>query len=136
VTAGGAAGEGGQTTVELALALPLVALSALLVVQIGLVVRDDVLVQHAAREGARTAAVSRERGAAARAVMGAGPLRPEELQTTVGRPAGRTDSIEVRVRYRSVTDVPLVGLLLPDVELTGVAVMVDETGSARLDAGQ
>ena len=136
MTAGGVAGEGGQTTVELALALPLVALSALLVVQIGLVVRDDVLVQHAAREGARTAVVSRETGAAARAVMGAGPLRPEQLQTTVSRPAGRRDSIEVRVRYRSVTDVPLVGMLLPDVELTGVAVMVDERGSARLDSGE
>jgi len=133
---GGAAGEGGQTTVELALTLPLVALSALLVVQIGLVVRADALVSHAAREAVRTAAVSRDPGAASRAAVAAGPLRADRLQTTVNRLSHPEGSVEVRVRYRCATDVPLVGLLLPDVDLSAVAVMRDEQGSARVGPAQ
>ena len=49
--------EGGQATVEVALLLPLLATMLLAVVQVGLVVRDQVLVTHAAREAARAAAV-------------------------------------------------------------------------------
>ena len=55
---GGRAGaDRGQSTVEFALVLPLVVMVLLLVVQVGLVVRDQVLVVHAAREAARAAAV-------------------------------------------------------------------------------
>ena len=133
---GGAAGEGGQSTVELALALPLVALSMLLVVQIGLVVRDDVLVNHAAREAARAAAVSRDPAAAARAGRAAGPLDPGRLHVEVDRPGSPERSVRVRVRYRSPTDVPLVGLLLPDLDLSATAVMADEAGSARGVGGE
>ncbi len=85
VRPGGAAGEGGQTTVELALALPLVAMSILLVVQIGLVVRDEVLVTHAAREAARAAAVSRDPAAAGQAARAAGPLDAGRLHVDVDR---------------------------------------------------
>ena len=42
---------------ELALVLPLVVALLLAVVQVGLIVRDQVLVVHAAREAAREAAV-------------------------------------------------------------------------------
>ncbi len=54
------AGEGdefGQATVEFALVLPLIAALLLLIVQVGLVMRDELLVTHAAREAARAAAV-------------------------------------------------------------------------------
>ena len=50
-------GDGGQASVELALVLPLVVLLLLAVVQLGLLVRDQILVVHAAREAAREAAV-------------------------------------------------------------------------------
>jgi hypothetical protein len=50
-------GDHGQSTVEFALILPLVVLVVLFIVQAGFVVRDQVLVSHAAREGARAAAV-------------------------------------------------------------------------------
>ena len=46
----------GQAVVELALAVPLVCVLALGVAQVGLVVRDQLLVHHAAREAARAAA--------------------------------------------------------------------------------
>src|SRR5687767_8032990 len=43
----------GQATVELAVSLPFVVAALLLVLQVGLVVRAQVLVVHAAREAAR-----------------------------------------------------------------------------------
>ena len=52
---------------ELALALPLIALLLLAIVQVGLVVRDQVLLTHAAREAAREAAVNPSADAVRRA---------------------------------------------------------------------
>ena len=122
--------DGGQSTVELALVLPLVVLVLLLVLQVGLVVRDRLLVAHAAREAARAAAVSDDdrAGAARRAADRAGPLDGDRLQVTVG--VGRVgDTVTARVRYESSTDVPLVGLLLPDVTLEADATMRAESSS-------
>ena len=48
----------GQATVELALALPLVCLLLLAVLQVAVVARDRLAVEHAARAAARAAAVS------------------------------------------------------------------------------
>ena len=61
--------DGGQATVEFALVLPLLAVLLLAVVQVGLVVRDQVLLTHAAREAARAVAV--------REVPSASPPRPD-----------------------------------------------------------
>lgn len=112
---------------ELALVLPLVALLLLLVLQSGLVLRDQLLVAHAAREAARAAAVAEgDRGAAARrGAERAGGLDPDHLvvRSTTG---DRGSSVSVHVTYRSATDVPLVGLLLPDIDLRGDAVMRSE----------
>ena len=60
--------EGGQATVEFAFLLPLVVFAALAVIQIGLVVRDQMDVVHAAREAARAASVDADPGRAIRAV--------------------------------------------------------------------
>ncbi len=54
-------GDRGQSTVEFAMILPLVALVLLLLVQAGLVVRDQLLVSHAAREVRTTARGRRSR---------------------------------------------------------------------------
>jgi len=117
--AGYGTGDGGQSTVELALALPLVTLLLLLVVQVGLVIRDQLLVSSAAREGARAAAVvaPSDHAAVERAAARAGPLDPD---------GHVDDTVEVRVRYRSHTDLPLVGPLVPDVDLSAMAVMQRE----------
>lgn len=126
--------DSGQSSVELALALPLVALLALLVVQVALVVRDEVLVQHASREAARAAVVSREPGVAARAARQAGPLTPGRLQVQVDRPGGADQAVAAHVRYRSVTEVPVVGWLLPDLDLEATTVMRDEDASGPAGA--
>lgn len=113
-------GERGQATAELALLLPLVALALLAVVQVGLVVRARIMVTHAAREGARVAAVGGSSGEVARAARAAGGLVAHRVSVDV-RSSG--DDVVVEVRYADPTDVPLVGPLIGDAELHAVARM-------------
>ena len=124
---GGRAGvDRGQSTVEFALVLPLVLLVLLVVVQVGLVVRDQVLVVHAAREAARAAAVGQSDDEVARAAARAGPLDGDRLAVVVERSGGAEGSVTVQVSYRCPTDLPLVGPLIPDARLTARAVMRQE----------
>lgn len=113
--------DGGQATVELALVLPLVAVLLLALVQVGLVVHAHLLVVHAAREGARAAAVDPHPSAAHVAVVAGVPLDRDRLQVTTSE-AGQ-GRVRVEVRYRLSTDVPLVGALLGDMHLAAVATM-------------
>jgi hypothetical protein len=116
-------GERGQAAVELALCLPLIAALALLVVQVGLLVRDQVLVTEGAREAAREVAVSSASGAAREAVQRSVRLDPDRLEVRVGRRGRPGSRVTVTVRYRAPTDVPLVGAFLGEVELSGSATM-------------
>lgn len=121
-------GDRGQSTVELALLLPLVTILILLVLQFGLVLRDQLMVVHAAREAARAAAVTEgDPATAARSgAERAGSLDHARLDLTTTS-IDRDERIRVVVRYRSSTDVPLVGSLLPDVDLEGTMVMMRES---------
>jgi Flp pilus assembly protein TadG len=113
----------GQATVEVALLLPVVATMLFAVVQVGLVVRDQVLVTHAAREAARAAAVEPTEAAAREGAEAAARLDPGRLDVEL---SGSTDPgarLTVTVRYRSPTDVPLVGQLVGDRTLTAEATM-------------
>ena len=110
--------ESGQSTVEFALLFPLVAMAILAIIQVALVVRADVVVHQAAREGARSAAVSKSSGAAAE---GAGNVA-SGLNVSVQRGSkGKRVVVTVRRKYR--TNVPLVGKLFPDPTLKARAVM-------------
>ncbi|MCU0269151.1 MAG: pilus assembly protein [Acidimicrobiales bacterium] len=104
----------GQATVETVLVLPVVCLLLLGVVQIGLLVRDRILVTHAAREAARAAAVSSDAAAAPRAALAGGGLDPARTSVQVGPRGAVGTGVSVTVSYRSATDVALVGVLLPD----------------------
>jgi Flp pilus assembly protein TadG len=111
----------GQATVELALALPFLCVLLLAVVQVAVVARDRVAVQLAAREAARAASVTpdlRSATAAAERAIGLRPLRVE-----VSEAAGL---VQVRVSYTDPTDVPLVGAVLPDVEVSASVAMAVE----------
>lgn len=113
----------GQSSVEVALLLPFVAVLLLGVVQVGLVVRDQVLVVHAAREAARAAAVDPAEGAARDAAEAATALAPARLDIAVS-PRGEVGSrVSVTVTYASPTVVPVVGRLLADVTVTARATM-------------
>lgn len=116
-------GARGQATVEVALLLPFVVLLAMMVVQIGVVVRDQVLVVHAAREGARVAAVDPALAATVAAVQGAARLDPDRLTVAVSGRGGPGTLVTVRVTYRAPTEVPLIGRLVGDVTLVEEATM-------------
>ena len=121
--------ERGQAATELALVLPLLVLLLLAVVQVTLIARDQVLVVHAAREAAREAAVDPRPAAAqeaARRAAGSG-LKPERLGTETRHVGGAPVTVMVTVAYRAPTDVPLIGPLLPDVEVRAKAAMRRET---------
>ena len=116
-------GERGQAAVELALGLPLLAVLALALLQVAFVVRDQVLLTHAAREAAREAAVSPDPDAARRAALEGAGLDGDRLTLEVqgrGRPGSR---VRVVLRYASPTQVPLIGAVLGDVHLSSTAAM-------------
>jgi Flp pilus assembly protein TadG len=112
-------GELGQATAEFALVLPVVLVAALGIVQVGLLVRDQLAVVHAAREAARSASVDPDHrhavAAARRAVPGA--------DVDVGPRGGVGEPIAVEVSYRARTSLPLIGALIPDPVLHARAVM-------------
>jgi Flp pilus assembly protein TadG len=118
--------QAGQATVEVALVVPLVALLALGVVQVGVLVHDQLLVTAAAREAVRAAAVSSDDAGARRAAGSVGRLDPGRLRVDVSRGAGESGLVEARVSYTALTRVPVVGALLPDVSLSAEAVMRSE----------
>ncbi|HEX2850803.1 MAG TPA: TadE/TadG family type IV pilus assembly protein [Acidimicrobiales bacterium] len=118
----------GQSSVELALVLPLVVLVLLAVVQVAVVARDEVFVVHAAREAARAVAVDPRPGVADRAAASVVALKAGRLSTETSHRGGSIDIVTVVVRYRAPTDVPVVGRLLPDVMLEANAAMRDESG--------
>ncbi len=123
-----ARGDEGQSAVELALVLPLVALVLLAVVQVGLLARDQVLVVHAAREAAREAAVEADPGAARRVALAGSDLEGDRLQVDVNGRGAAGSHVRVEVKYRAPTRVPLVGAAVGDVTLQASATMRVERG--------
>jgi len=114
--------QAGQSTVEFAVLLPVLVLALLVLVQGGLVVRDQLLVQHAAREGARAAAVSDSVADVQQAAGRAGPLDPGRL--TVSRSAREAGQpVRVTVRYRVRGAVPVVGRLMDRFTLSASVTM-------------
>lgn len=112
----------GQATVELALALPFICVLLLAILQVGLVGRNQLAVQLAAREAARAAAAASDAQAAGvDAAQRAVALRP--LAVHVSEAGG---TVTATVRYTDHTSVPLIGSVLPDVELTASVTMAVE----------
>ena len=115
--------DGGQASVELALVLPLVLLLLLAVAQLGLLVRDQILVVHAAREAVREAAVDASPEAPRRAALASSTLAESRLTvTSTGRGAAGS-RVKVQVVYRAPTVVPLVGAAMGDLTLRASATM-------------
>ena len=108
--------------------LPLVALVVLFIIQVGLIARDQLLLSHAAREAARAASVSDSdrSGAARAAAKRAGSLTSERLSGVIESTDGAR-SVRVVLSYRSSTDLPIIGALIPEVELSSTVVMRTES---------
>ena len=116
-------GSRGQATVEFAFLLPVAVVALLLIAQIGLVVRARVMLTHAAREGARVAAVGGSDAEVKAAVVAAGSLNPARLTVGVTRDAS---VVTVLVVYVVQTDVSVVGAILDDPRMSATATMYRE----------
>jgi Flp pilus assembly protein TadG len=107
--------ERGTAAVEFALVLPLVLVVALALVQTGLLVRDRLLVESAARAGARAAAVQEDAGAIRSAALAAAPsLQESAIDLAVTRAGARGEPVTVSVRYLASVRVPFVAWLFGD----------------------
>lgn len=115
--------EDGQTTLELALCLPVIVVVFAALLETGLVAGDQVRLWHAAGSAARTAAVDREPRAALEAARRGGlediamSIHPEASGRSMGEPV--TVKLALRPRGRS----PLVGDLFERLELHASATM-------------
>lgn len=116
-------GERGQSTVELALCLPVLALLAAALVQVGIVSSTHTRLWHAAREAARAAVVDPDEGAAAMAVRSTG-LRGVEM--SIDPPAAYRrmgEPLTVSLTLHPSGGVPFVSSLFDNMTLTSRATM-------------
>ena len=98
--------------VEFALVLPLLLVMGLAIVQVGLLARDRLLVEAAARAGARQAAVEAGDATTRDAALSSAPgLDPAGVTVTVTRAGTRGDPVTVELSYVDVIRVPLVDWL-------------------------
>lgn len=109
---GRASAQAGQAAVELALVLPLLLALLVVLAQVGLLVRDRVLVVHAAREAARAASVDPQREVAREAARRTKGLDPRKLDVTTRRQGA---TVTVVVSYKAVTNVRFLGRKFPEI---------------------
>lgn len=123
-------GERASAVVEFALVLPLVLIMALAVLQVGLLVKDRLVVEESARAGAREGAVTTDDAEVVGAAKdAAASLDPERLDVTVHRDGGAGTPVRVAVVYHAPVAVPFVRWLFPAViDLSATAIMRQETG--------
>ena len=122
--------EGGTAAVEFALVLPLLMVVALALVQTGLLVRDRVLVEAAARAAARATAVQDDASAIRAAALAAAPsLDGAAVGIDVERRGARGEPVTVSLRYASSVRVPFVGWLF------GPSVTMATSTTARQEFG-
>ena len=121
-------GARGSAAVEFALVLPLLLTLAMALLQLGLLAKDQMVVQEASRAGARQASVTLDDTSVDQAVdEAAAGLDPSLLSTSVQRGSGRGTPVIVRVRYEAPISLPIVGWLLPSaVALSAAATMRQE----------
>jgi len=117
--------DDGQSAVELALVLPLLVALMFAVAQIGLVVRAQIMVLHAAREAVRVVAVNPDADAEG-AALSAAQLDAARTTVIVAGDTAPGGLVTVEVSYDVATDVPIVGPLFGDVQVSGDATMMVE----------
>ena len=120
--------EEGQSTVEFALVLPLVLILILGLLQIGVLVRDQIMVLGAAREGVREAIVTPDHGAISAAASNAAPGL--KLSVQVNRGSERGEPARVNVSAPPV-QLPLIGEIVSGMTLKASATMrIEKSDSA------
>ena len=124
-------GEGERATaaVEFALVLPLILLMTLAVLEVGLIVKDRLVLQGSARAGAREAAVNTNDDAVRQAVIDASAsLDPSRIDVSVVREGGVGSAVTVDVVYHDGVTITLVEWLFPSkIDISASDVMRQET---------
>ena len=104
--------------------LPIVLALVLALVQVGLLVRDRLLVESAVRSGARTAAVEPGDDAVRAAVLRAAPaLETGAISVVTARAGSLGDPVTVTLTYDAPIRVPFVSWLFP----SGVTMRAEAT---------
>jgi hypothetical protein len=105
---------------------------ALALVQVGLLVKDQLVVAGSARAGAREGAVSTDDTQARQAAVdaaSAGGLDTSQVAVDVRREGGTGTAVAVTVTYHAPVVVPLVSWLFPSsIDLTAAVTMRQEGG--------
>jgi TadE-like protein len=115
--------ERGQSTVELALCLPLVTLLVAALLQVGVIVSDQTRLWHEAGEAARQAAVDPDPGRITRAAEHGGlvpvavSVDPQAAYRSQGRP------VTVSLAYRPQSLFPVLAPIVGAIELHAAATM-------------
>lgn len=112
----------GQAAVEFAIALPVVVLAALAIVQMAVVVRDQLAVEHAAREAARAASVAAA-GSPSGPSAAATATAVDGIEITVTDEGGRVTAVATKP---DVTALPIVGVAVGDLEVSATVTMLIE----------
>lgn len=118
-------GDKGQATVEVALVLPFLVVLLLAMAQVGLIIRAQVMVIHAAREAARAVAVDATADAQGAALLAA-TLDPGRTTVDVSGSLEPGGHVTVTVGYVVESRIPLAGAIIGDVELDAEATMLVE----------
>ncbi|MFL5735935.1 MAG: TadE/TadG family type IV pilus assembly protein [Actinomycetota bacterium] len=104
----------GSAAVEFALVLPILFVVLLGLVQVGVLAKDELLVQQAARIGARQAAISPDGNSVRAAAVGAsGGLDESRLAVEVSGGSAQGEPVSVGVTYDAPIAVPFVEWLFP-----------------------
>jgi hypothetical protein len=124
----GQSSERGSATVEFALVLPILLVVCLALVQVGLLLRDQLVLVEAARAGAREAAVDTAEESVREAVGDAANTLDEgRIDISIQRGGGQGEPVAIDLGYEAHVVVPLVAWLFPDaVTLEARAVMRQE----------
>ena len=119
--------ECGQSTVEFVFCLPLIVVLITLLIQVGVVAVDAGRLWHAAREGARVAAVTDDREAIEEAAASAGVSPLEVFVDPSSTDRAQGSPVTVDVRHAPGASLPILGRFLSDLHMTASATMRIET---------
>jgi Flp pilus assembly protein TadG len=111
--------EAGQSTVEFALIIPVVAIFLMLILQVGLVVRQKILVTNSSREAARILSVENDFG---KATMKAKET-VNDAKVIISRPANQGEYLTVTIKDVVKSKIPILGVIFPDISVTSKTTM-------------
>ena len=112
-----------QSTVELALLTPVIFTLLLWIAQFGLVLNQKITVTQAARESARAVAIHNDTAVAREAALASANLSANRLKVSVSGDANPGELVTVHLNYAFPTDIPVVGALIGDINLSSSVTM-------------